>query len=91
MGLINAVWEWIIIVVGEYAAGFLGFLGFLALIALIFYTGELLLFCFVRGYRIRKNPLTAEPMPEHKWLSENSFFIGLLFWVLLLILPYILL
>ncbi|MFH1112514.1 MAG: hypothetical protein V1792_01210, partial [Pseudomonadota bacterium] len=59
--------------------------------ALSFYTGELLLYCFVRGYRIRKNPLTAEPMPEHKWLSENGFFIGLLFWIILFVLLYVLL
>ena len=90
MGLFKALWGWITVVLGEYVGLFLLTLFTLALLPLFFYTGELLLFCLLPGYRIRRKPLDPEPLPEYKWLSENSIFVGFFFWALLLSLPYIL-
>ncbi|MFH1117179.1 MAG: hypothetical protein V1792_24945, partial [Pseudomonadota bacterium] len=89
--LIEIIWMMVAILAVAYAGLCLLALLLLPARALCFYTGELLLYCFVRGYRIRRNPFTAHPMPEHRRLSENSFLIGLLFWIILFVLLYVIL
>lgn len=87
--LIEIVWRMAVILAIAYACLFLLALFVFAVKALCFYTGELMLSCVVRGYRIRKNPFNPEPLPEHKRLSENSFFVGLFFWAIVLILWFV--
>lgn len=90
LGLIDSLWDLAKIVAYGYAGLFLLVLFIFGLTPAIFYTGELLLYCVVPGYRIRRKPLDPEPLPEHRLLSENSILVGLFFWVMLFILLYLL-
>ena len=89
--LIEIIWMTAAVLAIAYAGLCLLALLLLAARSISFYTGELLLHCFVRGYRMRRNPFTAEPLPELKRLSESSFLVGLLFWIVLFVLLYVLL
>ncbi|MFH1112515.1 MAG: hypothetical protein V1792_01215 [Pseudomonadota bacterium] len=82
MDLVKAVWGFIIAVGGEYLGILLVGLFMLGVMASFYYTGEVLLRCFVRGYRIRRGFMSPEPLPDHEWLSNNSIFIGFFFWVI---------
>ncbi|MFH1113229.1 MAG: hypothetical protein V1792_04850 [Pseudomonadota bacterium] len=87
----ETLWDLAKIIAYGYAGLFLLVLFIFSLTPVLFYTGELLLYCFVPGYRIGRKPFDPEPLREHRLLSENSVVVGLFFWVMVLILLYLVL